>query len=110
GPTMTPRSEPIAPARLTPVAARLSPDDWLILKTLAIVHLATTSQLQRLTLDRQPVRTAEILTAQRLHRLRRLGLTSAFLRRPSDRRPGRPSYLHTLTAAGPTLASAPDAL
>jgi hypothetical protein len=100
---MTPRSEPLVPVRLAALRERLTADDEVILKTLATVHLATTSQLQRLTLDRQPVRTAEILTAQRLQRLRRLGLATAFLRRPSDRRPGRPGYLHALTADGRVL-------
>jgi hypothetical protein len=100
---MTPRSEPLVPVRLAALRDRLTADDEVILKTLATVHLATTSQLQRLTLDRQPVRAAEILTAQRLQRLRRAGLTTAFLRRPSDRRPGRPGYLHALTVDGRVL-------
>lgn len=101
---MTPRSEPLVPVRLAALRDRLTADDEVILTMLATVHLATTGQLQRLTLDRQPVRTAEVLTAQRLQRLRRLGLTAAFLRRPSDRRPGRPGYLHALTADGRVLA------
>jgi len=107
GLTMTPRSKPSEPlvfVRLAALRDRLTDDETQLLTTLAVVHLATTSQLQRLTLDRPPVRTAEILTAQRLQRLRRLGLTTAFLRRPSDRRPGRPGYLHALTADGLVLA------
>jgi hypothetical protein len=100
---MTPRSEPLVSVRVAALRDRLTADDEVILKTLTTVHLATTGQLQRLTLDRQPVRTAEVLTAQRLQRLRRLGLTTAFLRRPSDRRPGRPGYLHALTADGRVL-------
>jgi hypothetical protein len=101
---MTPRSEPLVPVRLAALRERLTADDEVVLRALATVHLATTGQLQRLTCDRQPARTAEIVTAQRLRRLRQLGLTTAFLRRPSDRRPGRPGYLHALSIDGRVLA------
>ena len=101
---MTTRPEPLIPSRLNTLRRGLGAADEELLRVLATVHLATTSQVQRLTLDRQPVRTAEIMTAQRLQRLRRLGLIRSFLRRPSDRRGGRPGYLHTLTADGLILA------
>lgn len=84
----------------------LTPRERQVLQELAVVHVATASQISRLVFAEQSSATAARLAHRHLQRLQRFGLTRRLANRARDRKGGPPGYLHVLTEQGMSLSGA----